>query len=103
MSKRFVRRKENFVCLNCGYSVVGDGYTNHCPNCLFSKHVDINPGDRNCSCLGLMEPIALESTGKGYIIIHRCRGCGIVKRNKSAKGDSFKAILEISGGEVSRE
>lgn len=96
MSKNFERRKENFVCENCGHSVVGDGYTNHCPHCLFSKHVDLNPGDRSCSCLGSMEPIGVETSRKGHVIIHRCKKCGVVKRNKSAKGDSFETILKIA-------
>ena len=56
----FIRKIENFTCNNCGTFVVGDGYTNHCPNCLFSKHVDTSPGDRKSSCKGLMEPIGIE-------------------------------------------
>lgn len=96
MTKRFERHKENFICLNCGHRVEGNGYTNHCPKCLFSRHVDINPGDRNCSCTGLMEPIVVESTRKGYVIVHKCLKCGVVKKNKSAENDSFEAILLIS-------
>lgn len=96
MGKRFQRRKEDFICENCGKPVSGNGYTNHCPNCLFSKHVDINPGDRNCLCHGLMEPIAIESTCKGHTIVHRCQRCGRVKRNKSVTGDSFEALLSVA-------
>ncbi|HYC79501.1 MAG TPA: RNHCP domain-containing protein, partial [Candidatus Binatia bacterium] len=55
--KLFQRTPENFVCENCGTKVSGNGYTNHCPNCLYSKHVDNNPGDRLNKCHGLMEPI----------------------------------------------
>ena len=58
--KRFNRRIEDFTCEHCGTEVHGNGYTNHCPNCLWSKHVDINPGDRAADCGGLMEPIAVE-------------------------------------------
>ena len=60
--KKFTKRKENFICENCGHFVVGNGFTNHCPNCFFSKHVDINPGDRLCSCNGLMKPIEYNNT-----------------------------------------
>jgi len=56
-TKKFKRTKENFTCENCGFLVEGDGYTNHCPRCLWSKHVDINPGDRCSNCFGMMEPI----------------------------------------------
>ena len=63
----FNRKKENFVCENCGEKVEGNGYTNHCPNCLWSKHVDINPGDRAETCHGLLKPIAVEDNPKkGY-------------------------------------
>jgi len=96
VGKRFVRKKENFVCQKCGNKVTGNGYTNHCPKCLFSLHVDVNPGDRTCSCHGLMEPVSIESTGDGYVIVHKCTVCGAVKRNKSAENDSFDTILEVS-------
>ena len=44
---RFIRREENFVCEVCGAKVKGTGYTNHCPQYLWSKHVDkLIPGDR---------------------------------------------------------
>ena len=58
--KQFVRRREDFVCEHCGTKVVGDGYTNHCPKCLWSKHVDIMPGDRAEDCQGLMRPIDIK-------------------------------------------
>jgi len=44
--KKFQKRIENFTCEKCGLFVKGTGYTDHCPNCLWSKHMDINPGDR---------------------------------------------------------
>ena len=96
MGKRFVRNIEDFVCEKCGSKVKGNGYTNHCPKCLHSKHVDINPGDRQSNCEGMMEPIAVESNSKGYTIIFHCTKCGAIKRNKSAKEDVFEKILEIA-------
>ena len=51
---RFTRVVEDFTCGQCGAAVTGDGYTNHCPLCLWSRHVDINPGDRAAECGGLM-------------------------------------------------
>jgi rubrerythrin len=96
--KRFQKRVENFTCEHCGTDVVGNGYTNHCPRCLYSKHVDINPGDRAASCGGIMQPKRLEgSTGEGYVIIHRCEKCGIERRNVVSKDDNSDAVLALAG------
>jgi len=96
MAKLFSRRIEDFVCENCGKSVKGNGYTNHCPNCLFSKHVDINPGDREATCGGIMEPVGVENGRKGFIITFRCKKCGHIKKNKSSENDSMDQIIELS-------
>ena len=95
MSRKFVRHIENFICDNCGNKVKGTGFTNHCPKCLWSKHIDINPGDRMSSCKGMMEPIKTELRKDEYIITHRCLKCGFEKRNKTEKGDNFEVILKI--------
>ncbi|WP_420871372.1 RNHCP domain-containing protein [Lysinibacillus xylanilyticus] len=39
-------------------------FRNHCPKCLFSKHVDTVPGDRASTCKGLMRPIGVDYTEK---------------------------------------
>ena len=75
MSKTFKKTLENFTCQNCGTVVTGTGYTNHCPNCLYSKHVDIFPGDRENPCHGLMCPIGLEKKHGELKIIHQCLNC----------------------------
>jgi hypothetical protein len=77
MTKRFTRRKEDFVCENCGEHVKSGGYTNHCPNCLYSKHVDINPGDRMSECRGMMRPAYLEKVSDGFAITFVCEGAPI--------------------------
>src|SRR6185369_16733546 len=97
MARRFVRRKEDFSCLRCGVSVNGNGYTNHCPACLWSKHVDINPGDRENSCGGLMEPMKMEVKKGDYIILHQCQKCGAKKRNKAAPEDCFTELVKLTG------
>ena len=94
--KKFNRNIEDFTCENCGTEVQGNGYTNHCPNCLFSKHVDINPGDRSAECGGLMEPVGLEIKNGEYIIIHRCKKCGFTRKNKTSPDDDFEAVLSLS-------
>ena len=96
MTKKFQRTREDFVCENCGFTVKGSGYTNHCPNCLWSKHVDINPGDRRAICHGLMRPMGVEIKNGEYIILHHCTKCGFEKRNKAAKNDDFNVVLQLS-------
>jgi rubrerythrin len=96
MRKLFERRKEDFVCEKCGFFTKGDGFTDHCPRCLFSKHVDINPGDRMSSCNGIMEPIGVEKKGENYFIYYRCLACNYKHRVKKAKEDSFEEVIKIS-------
>ena len=96
MSKRFQRKQENFQCENCGHLVQGNGYTNHCPQCLWSKHVDLNPGDRESTCHGMMEPIKVDQKKGTYMIVHKCLACGLEKRNKTAKDDNFEVLLFLS-------
>lgn len=85
----FKRTKEDFECEFCEEMVVGDGYTNHCPECLWSKHVDIEPGDRMSKCGGLMRPVLLEKERGAYKILHRCTACSLEKRNKLQRSDNF--------------
>jgi len=94
--KKFIKKEENFTCQNCGQRVIGTGYTNHCPKCLWSKHVDINPGDRLNNCGGLMKPIDLEIKNKQYYLIQQCQKCGFKKKNKSSKNDDFNKIISLS-------
>ncbi len=101
-TKKFQRTIENFTCDRCGFFVHGNGYTNHCPRCLWSKHVGVNPGDRQAICQGLMEPIAVEVKGKEHIILHRCVLCGFERRNKAAKNDNFNIIIQLSNHPIKK-
>lgn len=94
--KRFTKKLENFICANCGADVTGNGYTNHCPKCLWSRDVDINPGDRASQCGGLMRPISIERVGDGFIITHKCEKCGKTRRQHAAADDDMDAIIRIS-------
>jgi len=64
--------------------------------CLWSKHVDVNPGDRKSECGGPMKPIATEVKGDGYIIYYQCERCGYEHRVKSSLGDNLEKILELA-------
>jgi hypothetical protein len=96
MSKKFQRRVEDFTCEHCGEDITGDGYTNHCPKCLWSKHVDINPGDRANACCGLMKPVRTEGTVAKYFIIHRCERCAAEGRNVFGDNDNIEALLDTA-------
>ena len=95
MAVNFKRKIEDFVCGNCGQNVKGDGYTNHCPKCLWSKHVDVNPSDRASGCGGMMKLSKVEITGWEYDITHKCLKCGHEKRNKISLEDNFEKMLKI--------
>ena len=94
--KRFTKRIEDFTCANCGANVSGNGYTNHCPKCLYSRHVDNNPGDRASDCDGMMRPIAVAPDKDGYIITHKCEKCGKTINQHSAPDDDIDTIISIS-------
>jgi rubredoxin len=96
LGKKFQHTKEDFVCEHCGAVVVGNGYTNHCPECLWSKHVDINPGDRAATCGGLMEPLSLEGSTPSYRVVQRCVRCGYEKRNTLSKIDNPKSVVMVA-------
>lgn len=105
-NKRFTKNDNGFICKNCGKEVLPLGYTsrNHCPFCLCSLHVDINPGDRSNDCGGILRPIKTEpDPKKGYVIIHRCDKCGAVVRNKAAheakvQPDDMNLIIRLTAG-----
>ncbi|HEY4522084.1 MAG TPA: RNHCP domain-containing protein [Candidatus Paceibacterota bacterium] len=93
---RFQRRIEDFTCEHCRALVLGNGYTNHCPVCLWSKHVDIHPGDRKAACGGLMRPLRLEGASPDYVLVHRCESCAIEKRNMVSSEDSPGALVVLA-------
>ena len=95
--KKFNMIDENFICEHCKSEVKKLGYTarDHCPNCLYSIHIDINPGDRLCSCKGLLEPIAIENFKDTYKIVYRCIKCKEIKKNIIAKDDNMDTIINL--------
>lgn len=95
--RRFTRRPEDFECGHCGCAVRGSGYTNHCPRCLWSRHVDVLPGDRLADCCGLMEPVGVLYEGGEYTVAQRCVVCGRMWRNRTSAGDDRAAVLALAG------
>lgn len=97
--KNFTKNDEGFICKNCGKQVLPLNYSSrdHCPFCLCSLHIDINPGDRANTCLGILKPIDLEYTqNKGYVIIYKCNKCGKIHKNKTALDDDKNLIMKVS-------
>ena len=92
----FIKKKEDFVCEKCGATVQGTGFTNHCPQCLWSKHVDVFPGDRAEKCGGLMKPARVEGDQSQYMLVHVCEVCGAEKRNRVQANDNFDAVLAVA-------
>jgi hypothetical protein len=79
---------------------------NHCPYCLWSRHVDlIQAGDRMSACKAKMRPVGLtlKRTLKRYgsacagelMLIHECIECGKVSINRIAADDFAESLFEI--------
>ena len=96
--KTFTMRDENFVCENCGKEVSTLNYTarDHCPYCLYSKHVDINPGDRANECKGLLKPVGIEKFKDTYKILYKCTKCNKEHKNIMANDDDMDLIINLS-------
>lgn len=97
---------DSFVCKSCGRTVAaagaGSGHRNHCPYCLTSQHLDIEPGDREADCGGAMDPIAVWVRKNGeWAIIHRCRICGALSSNRIAADDNPMLLMSLAMRPVS--
>ncbi len=106
--RRFTVQGKNtgFVCVYCGREVpplTNGSCRNHCPFCLRSLHVDVNPGDRASDCGGVLEPMSVDYSGKkGWIIVSRCDRCGATRRNRAALDDpaapdDYDLLIALSG------
>ena len=113
------RQFGNFECGHCRLRVsaeprlAGVQNRNHCPYCLWSKHVDLRAaGDRLCACKGRMRPVglALKRTKKKYapdgargprpkrgelMLVHQCAACGSLSLNRVAADDSAGRLWEV--------
>lgn len=97
---------ESFTCKVCGRLVVPNGagsdHRNHCPYCLTSMHLDIEPGDREADCGGAMEPVAVWVRKNGeWAIIHRCKICGALSSNRISADDNPMKLMSIAMKPVS--
>jgi len=95
----FIKNKENFICEHCGKQIIGNGYTNHCSWCLWSKHVDIDPGDRASNCRGMMKPVGVDVVGGrfggSFSVIHQCVKCGYKRKNIMSDKDNTDILSDL--------
>jgi hypothetical protein len=106
----YPQREQEFICVHCQQLVTcnpivaGVQNRNHCPCCLWSRHLDWRtPGDRLSPCRQAMEPVGLTTKrGKNkyggerngeLMLIHRC-GCGAVVINRIAADDHQRSLIE---------
>lgn len=89
-----------FKCKNCrrfiGPLPYGGHHRNHCPFCLYSRHVDESKGDRLNECSSKMAPIGYFQRPNGeYVLVHRCLGCDFERFNRIAGDDNFELMLTL--------
>jgi len=102
----------DFKCLHCRNYVssaallAGVQNRNHCPYCLWSRHLDLfEAGDRLSACKAPMRPIGLTvkrrrkkyaTTAAGELmLVHQCLECEHVSINRIAADDVPQALLEV--------
>ncbi len=89
--------EKKYPCGRCGETVAGGRYHNHCPSCLWSKHLDDKlPGDRASKCRALMEPVGVTQKKGKWRIIHRCIGCDKHTVVDSMPEDNIDLIIKLS-------
>jgi hypothetical protein len=96
-----LKQAQSFRCVHCRLDVPtsapGTAHRNHCPNCLWSRHLDDDPGDRASDCLSSMEPIAITVRKDGeWVLIHRCNGCDTLSSNRIAGDDNPLLLVRIA-------
>ncbi|HZC04273.1 MAG TPA: RNHCP domain-containing protein [Ktedonobacterales bacterium] len=90
-----------FTCGHCGRFVgplpSGGRNRNHCPFCLYSRHVDAErSGDRASACKGMMEPIGVfERLNGEEVIVHRCVKCGFERFNRVGADDDEALVIGL--------
>ena len=95
----FIPKNKGLTCEQCGTEVpkAQGTFRNHCPQCLWSKHVDgNNPGDRKATCQGSMKPMMVEMSSKSHWrILHQCTQCPHQRWNRSQPDDEWSTLLTI--------
>ncbi len=101
----------DFQCAHCKAPVSsarvfsGVQNRNHCPYCLWSRHLDLHKaGDRLSACKAPEQPIALTSkrsrnkygrTDGELMIVHQCTGCEGISINRIAADDDTDMLVDV--------
>lgn len=101
----------DFRCIHCGNYVSamqvisGVHNRNHCPYCLWSRHMDLfTAGDRLSACKAPMRPIGLSmkpahnkyaASGGELVLVHSCVDCGRIAINRIASDDDAGCLHDI--------
>ncbi|MBI2309403.1 RNHCP domain-containing protein [Candidatus Collierbacteria bacterium] len=97
MKNFIVPKTEKYTCSHCGKIIIGGRYNNHCPHCLWSKHLDDQiPGDRASKCKSLMEPSGVVQKNGKWRIVHQCLSCKKDTVVDSSPEDNSDLIIELS-------
>jgi hypothetical protein len=93
---------EGFRCGHCGHDVPPHPTSSrdHCNECLYSKHVDVVPGDRSSDCGGQLKPIGLIKKGGKEQIVYDCGSCHETVKNMVAPDDNRDRLVELSTNPV---
>jgi hypothetical protein len=106
--------KDNMQGFKCGHchafvatepGLSGVQNRNHCPYCLWSRHLDLyEAGDRLSACKVLMQPIALtmKHISKKYgpgcgelMLVHACMECEALSINRIAADDDPQRLVAV--------
>jgi hypothetical protein len=103
--------EDGFRCKHCNNPVSsstqlsGVRNRNHCPYCLWSRHLDLQAaGDRLSACKSPMNPVGLtvKATWKKYgacqgelMLIHECPECGALSINRIAADDNPERVYGV--------
>lgn len=96
----FIMKNESFSCENCNKEIMKHpswSARNHCPHCLYSKHLDKDfPWDRASECHALMKPVWKDhKKNKGWMVIHECIICWKKIPNKLAEDDNLELFWKL--------
>jgi hypothetical protein len=111
MKKGFLDINADFKCIHCRHHIStntalsGVINRNHCPYCLYSRHMDLyRAGDRLSACKGAMKAVGLtlKKTNKKYgsaqgelMLVHCCEECGKLSINRIAADDIAEHIYAV--------
>jgi hypothetical protein len=112
MKNMWIDINSDFQCCHCGgyvsasRSLAGVGNRNHCPYCLWSRHLDLfEAGDRLAACKTPMQPVGLtlKRTRDKYahiiagelMLVHLCTACEHISINRIAADDVPETIIEV--------